>query len=78
MAYVIRRIGTGMRTQAGSSFGGMVAAKKDVDDYLAADGSWVVDRGEAHKFGMRVAAENRLATLSHVPGRGTGYEIEEY
>ena len=77
MAFVIKRFGSKMMSQAGSSFGGMVEAKRDNDAFLKTDGEWTEDIGEAHKFGMRVAAENKLATLPHAPGRGTRYEITE-
>lgn len=68
MPYLIKKIGTKLISPAGSSFGGMVAAKRDVDTYLKSDGTWTEDRDEAHKFGMRVAAENKLPALNPTPG----------
>jgi hypothetical protein len=77
MPYLIKKLGSGLRTQAGSSFGGMTEAKKDVDEYLKTDGSWSADYNDAHMFGQRIAAENMLVTLPHVPGRGQPYDIIE-
>jgi hypothetical protein len=77
MPYLIKKLGSGLHTQAGSSFGGMSAAKKDVDEYLKTDGSWSSHRDDAHVFGQRIAAENKLVTLPHLPGRGQPYDIVE-
>jgi hypothetical protein len=43
----------------------MMPATTDRDSYLCHDGSWTSDLAQAHRFGMRIAAENCLVSLGH-------------
>lgn len=77
MAFVIKKRGTGLMTQAGSSFGGMTTAKKDIDEYLATDGGWTVKLREARKFKTHAEAEEASHKLPIVPGIGQPYDVAE-
>lgn len=63
MAYVIKKCGSGLMQQIGSSFGGITAAAPEPDTYLAANGGWVQVIPEARKFLVRQEAETHLGTL---------------
>jgi hypothetical protein len=63
MPYIVKKLGTGLTSRAGSSFGGVTPAKVDADTYLTADGSLVEDKSKAQQYALRDAAEKVASAM---------------